>query len=98
MLSIQIGSSMEGVEIWPCDIFSQLLNTNSGINDSKGVIIIIACGFCYYLGLYDWIYTKKGLQNMLNFNRALVDDKQSTCGLSELEAVGTWSTLVLMAK
>lgn len=53
MVSLQIDSSMEGVEIWPCDIFSQLLNTNSGINDFKGVIIIIALGFCYCLGLYD---------------------------------------------
>lgn len=39
MVSLQIGSITEGVEIWPCDIFSQLLNTNSGINDPKGVII-----------------------------------------------------------
>lgn len=75
MVSLQIGSSMEGVEIWPCDIFSQLLNTNSGINDFKGVIIIIALGFCYCLGLYDWTYTKMGMQNILNFSRAHVDDK-----------------------
>lgn len=49
MVSFQIGSSTEGVEIQPCDILSQLLNTNSGMNDFKGVIIINALWLLLFL-------------------------------------------------
>lgn len=48
MVSLQIGSSMEGIEIWPYDILSQLLSKNARISFDpkekmyyfKGLIII----------------------------------------------------------